>query len=128
MRSRFVRAAVLLCVAVAAVACSKSLNIDGLETQLGDQLNTQLKTTGITVDCPDDIKAESGGEFDCTGTVPSAGTVTIHVTQTDDNGACHVGGHRRGDRADRALRGDGVRAHGFDLARNSACCSRRNAS
>lgn len=86
MRTRFVRAAVLLCVAVVAVACSKTLKSDQLETQLSDQLNTQLKTSGITVDCPSDIKAESGGEFDCTGTVPSSGTVTIHVTQTDDSG------------------------------------------
>ena len=86
MRSRFVRGAGLLIVAVAAVACSKSLDMGGLETELGKQLNTQLKTTGITVACPKDIKAESGGEFDCTGTVPSSGTVTIHVTQTDDKG------------------------------------------
>ena len=34
MRSRFARAAVLLCIAVAAVACSKTLDMDGLETQL----------------------------------------------------------------------------------------------
>jgi hypothetical protein len=86
MRPRFARAAVLLCVAVAAVACSKSLDTGGLETQLESQLNTQLKTTGITVDCPSDIKAESGGTFDCTATVPDAGTVTVHVTQTDNDG------------------------------------------
>lgn len=86
MRSRFIRTAVLLFVVVVAVACSKSLDIDGLQTELGSQLNTKLDTTGITVDCPDDIKAESGGEFDCTGTVPDAGTVTIHVTQTDGDG------------------------------------------
>jgi Domain of unknown function (DUF4333) len=86
MRSTIVRTAVLLCVAVAAVACSKTLDIGGLETQLANQMNTQLDTTGITVDCPDDIKAETGGEFDCTGTVPDAGTVTIHVKQTDSDG------------------------------------------
>jgi hypothetical protein len=86
MRTRFVRAAVLLCVVAAAVACSKSLDTPGLETELGSQLNTKLEATGITVDCPDDIDAESGGEFDCTGTVPDAGTLTIHVTQTDSDG------------------------------------------
>jgi hypothetical protein len=86
MRSRFTRAAVLLCVAVATVACSKSLDSEGLETELGTQMNTKLETTGITVDCPEDIKAESGAEFDCTGTVPDAGTVTIRVTQTDGDG------------------------------------------
>ena len=45
----------------------------GLETQLENQLNTQLKTTGITVDCPSDVKAEAGGQFDCTGTIPDRG-------------------------------------------------------
>ena len=48
----------------------------GLETQLENQLNTQLKTTGITVDCPSDVKAEAGGKFDCTATIPDAGTAT----------------------------------------------------
>ena len=48
--------------------------------------NTQLDTTGITVECPDDVKAEAGNEFDCTGTVPDSGTLTIHVKQTDDDG------------------------------------------
>jgi Domain of unknown function (DUF4333) len=86
MRSSFVRAAILLSVAVAAVACSKSLDTGGLETKLGSELNTKLQTTGITVDCPSDIKAESGGEFDCTGTVPGSGTMTVHVTQTDSDG------------------------------------------
>jgi hypothetical protein len=86
MHSRLARGAVLLCVAIAAVACSKSLDTGGLETTLASQLNAKLNRTGITVDCPNDIKAESGGEFDCTGTLPSEGTLTVHVTQTDDRG------------------------------------------
>lgn len=86
MRSRFVRAAVLLGIAVVAVACSKTLDTAGLQTQIADQLNTQLDTTGITVACPDDVKAEAGNEFDCTGTVPDSGTLTIHVKQTDADG------------------------------------------
>ncbi len=86
MRTTFVRVAVLLCVAGAAVACSKSLDTEGLETELASQINTQLETTGITVDCPEDVTAESGSEFECTGTVPDAGTITIQVTQTDDDG------------------------------------------
>jgi hypothetical protein len=84
MRSRFVRAAILL--ALAAVACSKTLDSGGLETELGTQLNTRLETTGITVDCPDDLKAETGNEFVCTGTVSTGETLTINVTQTDDEG------------------------------------------
>ena len=86
MRSRFVRAAVLLGIVVVAVACSKTLDTEGLQTQIADQLNTQLDTTGIKVECPDDVKAEAGNEFQCTGTVPDVGTVTINVKQTDDDG------------------------------------------
>jgi hypothetical protein len=86
MRSRFVRAAVLIGIAAVAVACSKTLDTDGLQTQIADQLNTKLGATGITVECPDDVKAESGNEFDCTGTVPDSGTLTIHVKQTDGDG------------------------------------------
>ncbi len=87
MRTTFVRVAVLLCVAAAAVACSKSLDTEGLETELAAQLNTQLETTGITVDCPEDVEPRNRArEFECTGTVPDAGTITIQVTQTDDDG------------------------------------------
>ena len=86
MRSRFVRAAVLIGIAAVAVACSKTLDTDGLQTQIADQLNTKLGATGITVECPADVKAESGNEFDCTGTVPDTGTITIHVKQTDGDG------------------------------------------
>jgi Domain of unknown function (DUF4333) len=86
MRSRWARAAVLLGIAVFAVACSKTLDTAGLQTQIADQLNTKLDTEGITVECPDDVKAEAGSEFDCTGTVPDSGTLTIHVKQTDDEG------------------------------------------
>jgi Domain of unknown function (DUF4333) len=86
MRTTLVRTAVLLSVAVLAVGCSKTLNGDQLKTELESQLNSQLGATGITVECPEDIKAKSGGEFDCTGTVPDTGTITIHVTQTDNDG------------------------------------------
>ena len=86
MRSRFGRAAIRLGIAVVAVACSKTLDTEGLQTQIAVQLNTQLETTGITVACPGDIKAESGNEFQCTATVPDAGTITINVKQTDSDG------------------------------------------
>lgn len=86
MHPRNRRAAMVLSVALVAVACSKTLDIGGLETQLANQLNTKLETTGITVDCPDDVKAKSGSEFDCTGTVSTGETLTILVTQTDGEG------------------------------------------
>lgn len=86
MRSRLVRAAVLLCVAIVATGCSKTLDTAELEGQLGTQLDTQLQTTGVTVACPDGIKAKTGGVFDCTATLPTGATVTVRVTQTDRDG------------------------------------------
>jgi hypothetical protein len=90
MRRRLVSAAVLFLFVSASAGCStllpKKLDMDGLETELASQLNDELDTTGITVSCPDDVKAESGGEFDCTGTLTSGDTLAIHVTQTDDDG------------------------------------------
>ena len=82
-------------VAVAAVACSKSLDMGGLETQLENQLNTQLKTTGITVDCPSDVKAEAGGKFDCTATIPDCGDDHRPRDADGQRRERHVGGHWR---------------------------------
>ena len=86
MRSRAARVALVFVLAMAAAACSKTLKIDELEPQLAEQLNSQLDTTGITVDCPSDVKAETGATFDCTATLPNGDTITIEVTQRDDNG------------------------------------------
>jgi hypothetical protein len=90
IRRTLISAATLLFVVSAAAGCStllpKKLDVDGLETQLANQLSSKLDTTGVTVSCPDDIKAKTGDEFDCTATVPAAGTITVRVKQTDDDG------------------------------------------
>jgi hypothetical protein len=64
----------------------RTLDSDGLETYLANQMNANFDTTGVTVSCPDDIKAKTGDEFDCTATVPAAGTITVRAKQTDDDG------------------------------------------
>jgi type III secretory pathway lipoprotein EscJ len=86
MRSRSARVALVIVLAIAAAACSKTLKIDELETELANQMNSQLQTTGITVDCPNDVKAEAGATFPCTASLPNGDTVAIEVTQKDDNG------------------------------------------
>ena len=124
MRSMFARAAVLVCVAVAATACSKSLDTDGLETTLASQLNAKLNRTGITVDCPNDIKAESGGQFDCTAHGPVGGDPHRPRDADGQRRTRLVGGHRRGDGAvGRHVRD---RADGFDVDERLSCCSRRS--
>ena len=86
MRSKLARAAVVLCLVIVATACSKTLKMGDLSSTLESQLNAQLKTSGITVTCPDSVKAEAGATFECTGTLTTGETLTIKVTQTDNNG------------------------------------------
>ena len=86
MRSRLARVLVLVCIAAAATACSKTLKIDDLETEIGHQIDTQLGTAGNTVVCPDDVKAEAGATFACTATLSTGDTVTVEVKQTDGDG------------------------------------------
>jgi hypothetical protein len=86
MRPTFVRLAALAFLAVLLGGCSKTLDTGRLEDTLRDQIQTQLDLTGLTVDCPDGVKAEAGETFECTATTGEGGTITIEVTQTDDEG------------------------------------------
>jgi uncharacterized protein DUF4333 len=86
MRSRLGRLAAIAFVALLAAGCSKTLNTTELEDELKSQLETQLAATGIEVDCPDDIAAEAGATFSCTATNSDGSTLSIEVTQGDDEG------------------------------------------
>jgi hypothetical protein len=68
-----------------AAACSRSLNKTSMESSLKTQLEAKTGITGVTVTCPDGIKAEKGGTFTCTAAAQGQ-TVTVQVTQTDDQG------------------------------------------
>jgi hypothetical protein len=81
-----VRFAAVTAIAVLLGACSKTLDTGRLEDTLRDQIQAQLDIPGLTVDCPDGVKAEAGGTFECTATTGEGGTITIRVTQSDDEG------------------------------------------
>lgn len=85
-RSRLARAASLAAVIVLAAACSRPLDIDGLESELKVQVEQELATEGLTVTCPDDVKAEAGSTFTCEASDASDATMVITVTQKDDQG------------------------------------------
>jgi Domain of unknown function (DUF4333) len=85
-RSRIVRAAALLAIGLLAAACSRPLDVDQLESELKDQVERDLGTTGLTVTCPDDVKAEAGSTFTCEASDASGATMVITVTQKDDQG------------------------------------------
>ncbi|MGZ8631755.1 MAG: DUF4333 domain-containing protein [Actinomycetota bacterium] len=87
MRSRSVRFAAVAVLAIAAAACTKTLDTDGLEGQLKSQFEEQTGTVLASVDCPADVEVETGGTFTCTATEEESGTsFTLKVTQTDDQG------------------------------------------
>ena len=86
MASRTARLAAVATLVFAAAACTKSLDTDGLESKLKTQIEAQTDSTITGVECPDDIKVESGGTFECTATEESGATFTIEVVQTDDAG------------------------------------------
>jgi plastocyanin len=76
---------VVCCLAAFAGGCTKTLNSTGVENQVKEKLE-RLGQTGMTVDCPDDIEVKAGATFTCTATGSSGTTVTIEVTQKDDQG------------------------------------------
>lgn len=85
-RSRPARAALLAAIVVLAAGCSQPLDVAGLESQLQTQLEKEFDTKGLTVTCPDDVKAEAGSTFECQASDATGATVVITVTQTDDQG------------------------------------------
>ncbi len=86
LRSRSVRLVAVAFLAIAAAACTKTLDTDGLEAELQRQLEDQVESQITSVDCPEDVEVETGGSFDCTAEQEGGTTLTIRVTQQDDQG------------------------------------------
>lgn len=83
------RAKVLLLVAVlvlSGAACARTLDRQSLESTLSSQVASELGEQGITVGCPDDVEVEVGAVFECVATGPDGATLTVEVTQQDDEG------------------------------------------
>jgi outer membrane lipoprotein SlyB len=79
----------MLAAAVAALAlagCSATVDTDGLEGQIAQELEAQAGVRPTSVQCPDDVPAEAGATFECTATADDGSTATITVTQEDDQG------------------------------------------
>jgi Domain of unknown function (DUF4333) len=86
MRSRPARAVTLMLLAIAATACSKTLDTEGLEVELKSQIEEQTEGTITSVDCPADVEAKAGESFECSAEEGSGATFTIRVTQRDGEG------------------------------------------
>jgi hypothetical protein len=86
IRSSSARLATIAVLAIAAAACTKTLDTDGLEGELQSQIEAQTDSAITSVDCPADVEVEAGGTFECTAEEESGATFTLLVTQTDDEG------------------------------------------
>ena len=64
---------------------AKSLDTDGFEDELADQLQVQTGS-GAKVVCPAEVEIGSGVTFDCTAEMVSGDVLTIRVTQRGDQG------------------------------------------
>lgn len=76
---------VAVAVALAASACSKSLNTGNAESFIRTELAAQGETDVASVDCPD-REAKSGDTFTCTAHGRDGTTLAVTVTQTSDDG------------------------------------------
>ncbi len=70
---------------LAAASCSPPLDTEALETTLQEEVSRQTGLTISQVECPD-VKAETGGTFECTANDDSGLEIVVKVTQTNDKG------------------------------------------
>jgi hypothetical protein len=69
-----------------AAVCNPSLDTEGLEPQLEEQLEAETREQFTSVSCPDDVQPEAGGTFECIAVNEADIEFTIRVTQVDDAG------------------------------------------
>ena len=90
MHRRLARTALFVALAASSVACTKTLDTTNLQTQLQAQLQSELGAQNLTVHCPDSVKVQAGATFTCTATDPGGQSLTILVTQKDDQRPRHL--------------------------------------
>jgi uncharacterized glyoxalase superfamily protein PhnB len=78
----------LVAVLALAGACSrtKTLAADQLDRMIASDMQAKLHVQGVTVSCPDDVPAETGHTFTCSAANADGSTMTLEVSQTDDQG------------------------------------------
>ena len=77
----------LTAVALGASACgTTTIDRADLERKLTDQLGRSAGVAPRAVECPADVKVESGKQFDCTLTAPNGDAVRVAVTLTNEDG------------------------------------------
>ena len=67
-------------------ACSKTLEMDEVESQIQTGIEEQTGATVTEVSCPEEVEAKEGDTFDCTVKAEDGTEGTVEVTQTSDDG------------------------------------------
>ncbi len=75
------------CLVVIAAACGTTLDADGLEMQIADQLGGRFPGSTWAVTCPDDVEPVAGAKFACSATSDSDQSFGIEVTQDNAQGS-----------------------------------------
>jgi hypothetical protein len=76
----------LACVLVTLTACTRYLDMDEVESELEQGVAQRTDGVNVEVDCPDDIEAKQGENFECTATAEDGTRAKIEVFQEDDEG------------------------------------------
>lgn len=82
---RLIAPVVVLAVAGLLAGCAKTIDGSSIEGQIADGIGAQAGGTW-TVSCPDSIDAKAGATFTCEAKSQDGQTVTVDVTQDDDQG------------------------------------------
>lgn len=84
-RTRYFLVAAAACLALAGCG-EETLDTGQIEDEIAPSIEEQTGTRDVSVECPDDIEAEEGGEFDCDVTARGGVEAAVTVTQEDDEG------------------------------------------
>ena len=63
-----------------------TLDTSQIEEEITPAIEEQTGTREVGVDCPDDIEAEEGADFECDLTAQGGVEAKVKVTQEDDEG------------------------------------------
>lgn len=72
-------------VAVLLAACTAALKAVDLNKEISAELQSKFDVEAV-VECPDDIEAKKGGSFACTARDEKDNSLSVQVTQSDDQG------------------------------------------
>jgi hypothetical protein len=87
IRTPLARVAGALVLALTLSGClSPVLNDEAIEANIREEVPRQANVNLTEVDCPDDRPIRQGDVFECTAITEDGRTLTITVTQNDDQG------------------------------------------